>query len=217
MFWHRHVVTLLFLLAAIPLSAVAAQRGVLVELKEREDKTAKVVERVRLYPNSYALVIGNDDYRDPFWARLSNGIRDAREVAAALEAKGFEVTLRTNLDGDDLEDALEGFFIDKGGDPEARLFVWYAGHGHTERGEGYLVPVDAPDPDDTRQFRRRALSLRRIGEYARDADAHHVLAVFDSCFAGTVFEVQRTAPPAAITRRCTSATSRSPMLRPTAP
>lgn len=45
----------------------------------------------------------------------------------------------------------------------------------------------------------KAISLRRFGEYMREAKARHVLAIFDSCFSGGVFNVARSAPPPAIT------------------
>ena len=38
-----------------------------------------------------------------------------------------------------------------------------------------------------------------VGSMVRIARSKHVLAVFDSCFAGTVFQSQRARPPAAIT------------------
>ena len=186
--------------AALMLSgqAQAGPGGVSVELRSSERAGAPVARTIELYRNSYALVIGNDAYSGA-WPMLSNAVKDAVLVADALERRGFEVSLLTNLKSAELESALEEFFILKGGDPEARLFVWYAGHGHSERGEGYLVPVDAPDPSEEGLFRLRSLSLRRLGEYAREANAKHVYAVFDSCFAGTIFEVQRSRPPSAIT------------------
>lgn len=61
------------------------------------------------------------------------------------------------------------------------------------------MPRDAPDPSAGTPFFRKALSMRRFGEWARAARAKHVLAVFDSCFAGTVFQTARGRPPAAIT------------------
>jgi formylglycine-generating enzyme required for sulfatase activity len=171
-----------------------------VKLKVSGAVGAPVSETVRLYSNSHALVIGIDNYTNG-WPRLSNAVKDAQLIERELRGRGFNVQLKTNLAAGALEEALENFFIDKGADPNARLLVWFAGHGHTERGKGYLVPADGPLPQkDTRGFRRKALSMRRIGDMVRDADAKHVLAVFDSCFAGTVFESARTAPPPAITR-----------------
>ncbi len=58
----------------------------------------------------------------------------------------------------------------------------------------------APLPQQEAQFRRQALSLRTFGRLMREAKSKHVLAVFDSCFAGTVFNTARTLPTPAITR-----------------
>jgi hypothetical protein len=190
-----------FALAAAD-SVFAASRGLAVELRSSETKGAPTAGSVKLYGTSHALVIGNDAYGGA-WPRLSNAVKDARLVADALIAKGFDVTLKTNLRSGELVEALEDFFYEVGEDPEARLFLWYAGHGHSERGEGYLVPVDAPNPSEGGAFRRKALSLRRMGEYVRSTDARHVLAVFDSCFAGTIFNVGRAKPPPAITHATT--------------
>lgn len=200
-----------FTIAALFLSAILGMAGadesraagaLTVPLRASETEDAPVSDSVQLYSKSHALVIGNDAYTGT-WPRLSNAVKDAQLVAEALEAKGFEVTLKTDLKYRDLVEAFEKFFLETGEDPEARLFVWYAGHGYSERGEGYLVPIDALDPEEGGRFRRRALSLRRMGEYVRGADALHVLAVFDSCFSGTIFNVGRAKPPAAITHATT--------------
>lgn len=168
-------------------------------LKESEAPNAPSIGEVQLYGASYALVIGIDNYDGPSWARLSNAVSDAEKVAAALERRGFEVTLIRDATSEELEPALESFFIEKGRDPEARLFVWYAGHGYTLDGEGYLIPSDGKSPSDEIDFLRTSLSLRDFGKFARYAKSKHVLAVFDACFAGTVFNVARSAPPRAIT------------------
>lgn len=152
---------------------------------------------VELYGKSFALVIGIDDYSDG-WPRLSNAIKDARTVAAELERRGFEVELVIDPDSAGLRTAMERFIFEKGSDPEARLFIWFAGHGHTVKGEGYLVPSGAPGPDTGWRFRKAALSLRSFGRYMREVESRHVLAVFDSCFAGTIFNTARSRPPAAI-------------------
>ena len=191
---------LLSLAAILAANSVSAE--IKIPLRTEERAGAPVAETVSLYKKSYALVIGNDAYTGP-WPRLSNAVKDARLVKEALEAKGFEVTYRTNVTSRELVDAFEAFFLEIGEDPDARLFVWYAGHGYSERGEGYLVPIDAPDTSEGGRFRRKALSLRRMGEYARDALALHIFAVFDSCFAGTIFNVGRDKPPPVITRATT--------------
>ncbi|MFT4719643.1 MAG: TPR repeat protein [Candidatus Azotimanducaceae bacterium] len=191
---------LLFLTLLFSMSAISASRGVTVTLKNSESAGAADAGQMELYTHSFALVIGIDDYQAVGWPRLSQAVNDAEKVAAALRQKGFEVALHRNLNSNDLETTLEDFFIDKGANPDARLFVWYAGHGHTVGGEGYLIPADGVNTSDMRQFRRKSLSLRRFGDFIRLADSKHVYTVFDSCFAGTVFNVARSSAPPAITR-----------------
>lgn len=185
------VASLMFGLLTIAVHAEAEEtRGLSVQLRASEATDAPIIETVELYSKSYALVIGNDNYRDG-WARLGQARNDARKVAKALKARGFEVTLKTDLKARDLEKAFRDFFLRKGQEPDARLFVWYAGHGHTEDGEGYLIPVDGTSPSKRIDFLSTALSLRRFGEFVRLAESKHVFTIFDSCFAGTIFNVAR--------------------------
>jgi uncharacterized caspase-like protein len=187
------VVVLLSLLAHTPLKAQTGVAGVLeIWLKAQESADAPNSEKVSLYLKSKALVIGNDAYDGRGWPALSNGIRDAEEVAKGLATQGFEVTLKKDLTSSELDRALRTFFIFEGADPNARLLVWFAGHGHTVDGEAYLVPVDAPSPKTDAAFRDKAISMRRFGEYMHEVKARHVLAIFDSCFSGSVFSVARS-------------------------
>lgn len=109
-----------FALAGLVLAqhARAQSRGIEVGIKAGEAHGAAVIETVQLYGASHALVIGIDAYTNGC-PRLSNGVNDARAVAAELETRGFAMTLRTNLDSA----ALEEFYVVKGADAEARLFV----------------------------------------------------------------------------------------------
>ena len=186
----------LLLLDPAPLHA--AESAVFVEVVESETGGAKTVERWKLYGASHALVIGIDEYTNG-WPRLSNAIKDAEEVARVLEERGFQVTLLTNVTSEELRVQLRRFFAIQGRDQDARLFLWFAGHGHSENNEGYLVPADAPMPGGG-EFLLSAYPMRDFGSLVRLANAKHTLAVFDSCFSGTVFTAQRSAPPAAITQ-----------------
>ncbi|MBO0758115.1 MAG: caspase family protein, partial [Bradyrhizobiaceae bacterium] len=190
------------LLVSILPASLSAQPGtgvVDIWLKVREGADAPIDQKVTLYTKSRALVIGIDGYDGRNWPQLSNGIKDAEEVAKGLAAQGFEVTLKKNLKSDELDRAFRNFFIIQGDDPNSRLLLWFAGHGDTIDGEAYLVPADAPSPKFDAEFRDKAISLRRFGEYMREAKARHVLAVFDSCFSGGVFNIGRSRPPPAIT------------------
>jgi hypothetical protein len=191
------------LVSSIAFAQLQAQTGVAgifeIVLKAKESVDAADGGKVTLYQKSKALVIGMNAYDGRSWPQLSNGIRDAEEVAKALEAEGFEVTLKKDLKSEELDRTLKSFLVSGGGDPDTRLLLWFAGHGNTVDGEAYIVPVDAPSSKDSADFRAKALSLRRFGDYMREAKARHVLAIFDSCFSGSVFNVARSLPPPAIT------------------
>ena len=177
----------------------AATRGLYVRIKASDKPQAKVLGDVKLYGASYALILGNDDYTAG-WPKLSNAVKDAQLIAKVLRDKGFKTVVKINLNALQMRDALETFFIERGEDPDARLFLWFAGHGHTQKGEGYILPTDTPDPDVGAKFRRKAISMRRIGELVRLAESKHVYSVFDSCFSGTIFSMQRALPSKAITQ-----------------
>ncbi|MBT5569776.1 MAG: caspase family protein, partial [Alphaproteobacteria bacterium] len=131
------------------------------------------MERWKLYGSSKALVIGIDEYNNG-WPHLSMAVRDAEEIATALEHRGFEVTLLKNLGSAELRSALRRFYLLQGNDPEARLFVWFAGHGHTENGEGYIVPADAPPPSSP-EFVFDAIHMGDLASMQRVAQSKHVL------------------------------------------
>ena len=151
---------------------------------------------------AHALVIGIDAYSNG-WTPLRNAVADAEAVAEALAATGFDsVRLVRDPDRSRLEAELEAFAFGPAADPAARVLIWFAGHGHTIDGTGYLVPPEAPlpghDPATDAEFRRVALSMPQFdSRYLREMRARHVLAVFDACFAGTIFSATRAAvtPP----------------------
>lgn len=91
-----------------------------------------------------ALVIGNSDYK--YAPRLPNPINDATAMADKLEAIGFEVLLRTDLDGTGTRVAL-GEFTEKAQFADVAL-VFYAGHGIEIQGRNYMIPVDAQMKSD---------------------------------------------------------------------
>jgi hypothetical protein len=181
----------------------ANTRGIsVVELPDENGET------MRLYSDSYALVIGIDNYG--IWPRLKNAARDARRVAETLKQQGFDVQLVTSPEqttSEALDTLLKTFFL-KTGDKDSRLVFWFAGHGHstgigTSEQEGYIVPIQAALPDseeNERDFQMDAISLQQFDNWMRRSRAKHVLAIFDSCFSGAAFAGLRSAPSPAITR-----------------
>lgn len=170
-------------------------RGITVKIRGEDDSNAPVTESLKLYEESYALVIGNDDYRAG-WPKLKNAVSDAAEIGKELEKHGFQILFKKNLDSAAMQHALKEFFAIQGANPSARLLLWYAGHGHTLKQEGFLVPVDAPQPTSP-QFKMKAIHMRDFGGFMRLAESKHALAIFDSCFSGTIFQTRAGVVPAA--------------------
>ncbi len=161
------------------------------------------------YSGSYALLVGAYDYRlASGWPALYKPGEDVRQIRRALEAHGFQVETLVNPTSRELEGSLADFFVEHGTERSHRLVFYYAGHGHTESTEhgiklGYIVPVDAGDPRQDRANLKRLIGMERFREFARGSNANDLLFMFDSCFAGTVFQATRSclppdcAPPAA--------------------
>ncbi len=187
---------LVLVLLALPLCAQAQTRGAASLLDGGN--------AIRPFSASYALVIGIDGY-DAGWPRLSKAVEDANAIAAALEKGGFQKPeVKIDLDGDGLERAIKDFIYTKGSDPDARLLIWFAGHGHTIGAEGYLVPRDAPPPGKTpteeAAFQRVAMPLESFSRYMNEVKARHVMAIFDTCFSGSVFSSNKASPPASVVK-----------------
>jgi hypothetical protein len=152
-----------------------------------------------LYSQSHALVIGISDY----WklSTLNGVMDDVFAVKAALENQGFDVTVKTNLTKSQLDEAFTDFISKYGQNRDARLLIYYAGHGHTVKtsyGEnlGYLVPIDAPKPtaNNTGAFQEKCMEISQIEIYAKRIQSKHALFIFDACFSGSIFENTRAVP-----------------------
>jgi len=85
-----------------------------------------------------ALVIGNGSYRNV--RALPNAPNDARAIASALRALGFEVTEGVDLDAAAMRRTTDAF-MRAAARAQIALF-YYAGHGVQIDGRNFLVPVD---------------------------------------------------------------------------
>ena len=106
-------------------------------------------EQAQLYQNSHALLIGISDYPSG-WPDLPGVRKDMALVQEALEENGFEVTTIDDPNSEELDKIFDQFVSIYGRDPENRLLIYFAGHGHSQLQTygttmGYLVPTDAPD------------------------------------------------------------------------
>ena len=179
----------------LPMTNVFANtRGLQLDILQDENE-----QPVTLYHESYALVIGVSDYTGG-WPDLAGVTDDIQAVKTALEEQGFQVIVEENPDRQRLDQVFMDFITTYGQQPENRLLFYFAGHGHSVTlayGDvmGYLVPVDAPNPnDDHAGFLAKGLDMEMIGVYARRIQSKHALFLFDSCFSGSIFSLSRAIP-----------------------
>ena len=160
-------------------------------------------EDIELYNASYALVIGNGNYTNG-WDPLPGALQDVKEVAEALKTHDFNVTLKTDLTADEFENAFLTFVLEHGADEHNRLLFYYAGHGYTlplanEQERGYLVMIDAPEPDtDKLGFVRESVNMETLVGESKAILARHVLFLFDCCFSGTILNARDRVRPESI-------------------
>ncbi|MEI6174781.1 MAG: SUMF1/EgtB/PvdO family nonheme iron enzyme [Bacteroidota bacterium] len=152
-----------------------------------------------LYQNSYALIIGVADYNNG-WSQLPGVKEEVATVKTALETNGFKVDVVMNPDKNGLDKAFTDFITRCGQAIDNRLLFYFAGHGYTVKtsyGEelGYIVPVDAPNPNyDLAKFQSQSMEMAQVEIYARRLQAKHAIFIFDACFSGSLFTSTRAVP-----------------------
>jgi tetratricopeptide (TPR) repeat protein len=152
------------------------------------------------YKGSYALLIGVWNYEH--WRKFEEKSfkEEIQEIEKCLKEQKFEVRTILNPNSQQTKAAIEKFRVDYGVDKDNRLLFFFSGHGHSRENhsKGYIVPMDAPIPDNDereREFLRKAISFEKIKALARDVENKHFLFVFDCCFSGAIFKTRSTPAP----------------------
>lgn len=128
-----------------------------------------------------ALIIGNAGYSE--LPALANTLHDTRAYRDALAALGFEVSYHEDLDERAMDAAIAGF-LDRivPGDEVALV---YAGHGWSDEGINYILPVDAPREGSARMLARRSIPLKNgvtgVLDEISAGGVDLLLAVVDAC------------------------------------
>ena len=166
------------------------QAGLAGQTRGGENDTAPPPAVVSPYRESWAVVIGIDQYQH--WPQLNYATHDAQAVRDMLvnsyRFKPENVFLL--LDGDATRQNILSVLGDKLGNPDMvkhddRVFVFFAGHGATRklpsgRELGYIIPVEA----DPNSFEGEAISMTNFQDISETIPAKHLLFVMDSCYSG---------------------------------
>ena len=122
-----------------------------------------------------ALVIGNGAYASN---TLKNPPNDAQDIAAALKASGFEVSLVKDASLDAMDRAVNDFAASLKG-AGTGLF-YYAGHGVAIEGMNWLIPV-SPRIDDAPSVKSKAVAVDAVVGKMEATGVRTVLVFLDSC------------------------------------
>ncbi|HET9620849.1 MAG TPA: caspase family protein [Kofleriaceae bacterium] len=136
----------------------------------------------------YVVAIGIDQYQS--WNRLSNAVNDARGALAAFRALGFQEFRPALIDGAATWQALNSLVINElpAIGTEDSLVLFFAGHGHTDRGQidqGYLIPVDGASPGG---YRTTWINLTSWLHAISNLPALHVFVILDACHSGIALD-----------------------------
>jgi uncharacterized caspase-like protein len=136
---------------------------------------AKSGESPQTREHRVALVIGNAKYPSN---ALRNPVNDARAMARALRALGFDVIERTDVSQKDFNRSITQFRSKIGSDSVALFY--YAGHGMQVRGNNYLIPVDAQISTEA-TVGSEAVNMDTVLQQLTEAGSRVNLVILDAC------------------------------------
>ncbi|HOL36338.1 MAG TPA: caspase family protein, partial [Rubrivivax sp.] len=137
----------------------------------------------------FAVLFGNDNYKDASVPSLDNAGRDVDAMARVLESRlGYETLVVHDAGRRAMVGALNRLAL--AARPDDSVVVYYAGHGTVSEvnGRGYWIPADA-DASRPQSWLANA-DIERLMSRIR---ASQVVLVADSCFSGTLVGAPRRA------------------------
>ncbi|MBF8295696.1 MAG: hypothetical protein HW389_2241 [Bacteroidetes bacterium] len=150
------------------------------------------------YDNSYAFIVGINNYSDPRIPGLNYAVEDAKAIAQLLEGLDFpkeNIKILTNENA--TLTRIKEEFVNLGGKTRKndRLLVYWAGHGESEStargGEiGYLIPHDGKRSS----MYSSCLSMDEVKRLTELVGAKHVLFLVDACYGGLSAVTSRSLP-----------------------
>lgn len=137
--------------------------------------------------NYYALLIGIQNYDDPFFPDLDHPIEDVQTMYNVLVNQyafnDERVSMVLDPTREDMMNALDE--LSKKVSPIDNVLIFYAGHGtwDEESEIGYWLPKNANKDKKAEWFRNSA-----IRDYIKEIKSKHTLLIADACFSGSIFK-----------------------------
>lgn len=132
-------------------------------------------------PARIALVIGNNAYTSV--TALQNPKSDSLLIADILKKQGFELVddkALLDLDLDGMKKAVQKFSERLEQNPGAVALFYYAGHGIQNRGDNFLIPVDAKIKGRA-DIELAALKADQVLQRMQDAKTNLNMVILDAC------------------------------------
>ena len=140
--------------------------------KQRQDGPQSVKIR------QVALIITAQNYDN--FPDLVTPINDGKVIGDLLErAFGFEVSYLVDPNRSDITKSLNRLASELS--PNDNLLVYYAGHGTEIQGDGYWIPKNGEQGDNTYW-----VSNDFITKALKNSKANNILVISDSCYSGTL-------------------------------
>ena len=125
-----------------------------------------------------ALLIGNHNY--VHISDLDNPSKNLQRLKASLEEVDFNVKVETDLNSENLENAIEQFKNRLARNSNTIGFLYYTGHGCQVEYQGYLVPTNV-DTQQKLKIKYNALNINQMLENLKGAGNKVNLLFLDAC------------------------------------
>jgi hypothetical protein len=130
---------------------------------------------------NYFLGIGINDYTGGL-AALHNAVRDVERVGQILQAKyDFEIRhILTNEQATNSEILKQLVALQTSMSKDDSLLIYYSGHGHLAKEDGYWIPVDTTSANIYHY-----IPNAQLRSFIKSIPTRHTLLISDACFSGS--------------------------------
>jgi len=161
-----------------------AQSGI-IDAYLKEVISSKIINQKELIKRNkinngkfYALMIGISKYDN--FIELRTPLKDIKVLGDILKSQ-YNFNLKKLINPSKREIELALFNIEKKLSKEDSLLIYFAGHGELKIDEGYWIPKDAHEEDDSTWIHTSFITRK-----LNSIKANNILVIADSCYSGTM-------------------------------